>query len=153
MKWAMFFMGEYAHLIVGGAFFTMLFLGGWSINPTGLGPDLPAAGGILVALLQVGVTLAKVFLMVFLALVLRWTLPRFRFDQLMRLAWEGMIPTALLMLLVTSFFVYQGWTGWMWAGSLLVIAIMFAVHPLMPKQANPNHRVRLIGSRFSPADP
>ncbi len=149
MKWALFFMGEYIHLFVGAAFFAVLFLGGWSINPL-WGWDLPATGGFWMILLQVGIMLVKVFLMVFLTMVVRWTLPRFRFDHLMRLAWEGMIPTALLLLMVTSIFVFFGWVDYMFAGSILALIIIWLVHPIMPQQANPNHRVPLIGSRFSP---
>jgi len=149
MKWALFFMAEYVHVFTGSAMFAVLFLGGWSLNPIG-GADLPMAGGIGMVLLQVGVMLGKVFGLVVLTMMVRWTLPRFRFDQLMRLAWEGMIPTGLLILLVTSAFVYMGWTSWLWAGSLLALGIILAVHPLMPRQANPNRRVPLIGSRFIP---
>ena len=150
MKWAMFFLGEYGHIIVGSAFFTVLFLGGWSINPL-WGWDLPAAGGLALILLQFSIVLGKVFALVFLTMVVRWTLPRFRFDQLMRLAWEGMIPTALLILLVTSFMVFFGATQWMWASSLATLAFIWVVRPMMPRQANPNHRLGLVGSRFSPA--
>jgi NADH-quinone oxidoreductase subunit H len=150
MKWAMFFLGEYVHMIVGGAFFATLFLGGWSLNPFGVGPDLPAAGGIGMILLQFGVVLGKTFLVVCLTMMVRWTLPRFRFDQLMRLSWEGMIPAAMLMLLVTSLWVFMGWTDVMWLGSIATIAIIWLALPLMPRQPSPNHRVPLIGSRFSP---
>ncbi len=150
MKWALFFMGEYIHMIVGSAFFAVLFLGGWSLNPLGLGPDLPAAGGLGMILLQVGVVSGKIVALIFLTMVVRWTLPRFRFDQLMRLAWEGMIPTSLLLLLMTSVFVFFGWTNLLWLGSLGCLAIIYFVRPVMPKQANPNHRVPMIGSRFSP---
>jgi NADH-quinone oxidoreductase subunit H len=151
MKWALFFMGEYIHVFVGGAFFSVLFLGGWSLNPF-FGWDLPAEGGIALILLQVAVVMGKAFLLVALAMVVRWTLPRFRFDQLMRLAWEGMIPTALLLLLMTSLFVFLGWTHLMWLGSLAALLVIWVVNPMMPKQANPNHRVPLIGSRFSPLE-
>ena len=150
MKWALYFVGEYAHLFVGSAFFALLFLGGWSLNPL-WGADLPMAGGLGLILLQMSVTFGKVFLLVFLTMVVRWTLPRFRFDQLMRLSWEGMIPTALLLLMVTSLFIYLGWNGWIWAGSLACIGLVWLIQPHMPKQADPNHRVALIGSRFSPA--
>ena len=150
MKWALFFMGEYVHLFVGGAFFTTLFLGGWSLNPFGHGPDLPLGGSIGMILLQFGIVLGKTFLIICLTMMVRWTLPRFRFDQLMRLSWEGMIPASLFLLLVTSFWVYMGWEDYLWAGSLVTIAIIFAINPLMPRQPNPNHRVPLIGSRFSP---
>lgn len=151
MKWALFFMGEYMFMFVGSAFFVMLFLGGWSLNPF-FGLDLPMAGGIWLILLQVGIVLGKVFCVIVLTMMIRWTLPRFRFDQLMRLAWEGMIPTGMVLLLTTSFFVFMGWTSYMWAGSLAVLALIWLVHPIMPKQAHPNHKVPLIGSRFSPLE-
>jgi len=150
MKWAMFFLGEYVHMIVGGAFFVTLFLGGWSLNPFGVGPDLPAGGAWWMILLQFGVVLGKVFGIICLTMMVRWTLPRFRFDQLMRLSWEGMIPASLLLVLVTSFMVWGGWTDVMWMGSLAALVIIVVAHPLMPRQANPNHRIPMIGSRFSP---
>jgi NADH-quinone oxidoreductase subunit H len=149
MKWALFFMGEYIHVVIGSAFFATLFLGGWSLNPL-TGWDIPQTGGILLILLQFGIVLGKVFLLVFLTMMVRWTLPRFRFDQLMRLAWEGLIPLSLLVLLMTSIFVYLGWTSWLWAGSLGCLALIWVLLPFMPGQASPNHKIGLIGSRFSP---
>ncbi len=149
MKWALFFMGEYIHLVIGSAFFVTLFLGGWSLNPV-TGWDLPQSGGIWLILLQFGIVLGKVFLLVFLTMMVRWTLPRFRFDQLMKLAWEGLIPLSLLLLLMTSVFVYLGWTPYLWAGSLGCIAMIWVVLPYMPGQASSNHKIGLIGSRFSP---
>lgn len=149
MKWALFFLGEYTNLVFGSAFFVLLFMGGWSLNPF-FGWDLPAGGGILMILLQVAVVLGKVFILIFLTMMIRWTLPRFRFDQLMRLAWEAMIPTALIVLLATSFAVFMGWTSSMWLISLVMIIGLYVLYPFLPKQADPNHRVPLIGSRFSP---
>lgn len=149
MKWALFFLAEYVHVFIGSAFFVVLFLGGWSINPFG-GPDLPTGGGFWMIHLQAGVVIGKAALLVLLTMLVRWTLPRFRFDQLMRLAWEGMIPAALVMLLMVSVFVFLGWQPYLWLGSLGAIALIVLVHPVMPKQANPNHKVALIGSRFSP---
>ncbi|MHC4416574.1 MAG: NADH-quinone oxidoreductase subunit NuoH [Planctomycetota bacterium] len=151
LKWALFFLGEYGHLIVGSAFFTVLFLGGWSVNPFA-GADLPVAGGLGMILLQCGIVFGKVFGLICLAMAVRWTLPRFRYDQLMRLAWEGMIPTGLLVLLVTSLFLFLGLVekGWMWAGSLAVVFLIWLARPLMPRRTRPNHRLPLIGSRFSP---
>jgi NADH-quinone oxidoreductase subunit H len=149
MKWALFFMGEYIHLVVGSAFFVTLFLGGWSLNPI-TGWDLPQSGGILLILLQFGIVLGKVFILVFLTMMVRWTLPRFRFDQLMKLAWEGLIPLSLLLLLMTSVFVYLGWRPWLWAGSLVCMGLIWLILPLMPGQASSNHKIGLVGSRFSP---
>ena len=60
-------MCEYIHMFVGAAFFTTLFLGGWSLNPI-TGWDLPATGGILLIALQFGIVLAKVVFLVFLAM-------------------------------------------------------------------------------------
>jgi NADH-quinone oxidoreductase subunit H len=96
--------------------------------------------------------MAKVFGLVLLIMVVRWTLPRFRYDQLMRLAWEGMIPTALLVLLVTSLWVFLGLAdeGRMWIGSLAVIVIIWLVRPLLARRVPPNARIPLAGSRFSP---
>lgn len=150
MKFAMFFLGEYFHMITGAAFFTLLFLGGWSLNPIGIGPDLPVAGGLGLILLQWIVVVFKVFLVVAFGMAIRWTLPRFRFDQLMRLAWEGMIPTATLVVMMTSAFVFMGWQHYIWLGSLGCIAIIYAVQGLMPRKWNPNHKIAIIGSRFSP---
>lgn len=150
MKWAMFFLGEYVHMFVAGAFFATLFLGGWSLNPFGVGPDLPAGGGLGMIVLQAGVVLGKVFLMIFLTMMVRWTLPRFRFDQLMRLSWEGLIPVGMLVLLMTSFMIFMGWNDYLWAGSLACVALILAVYRWLPRQVNPNRRIALIGSRFSP---
>jgi NADH-quinone oxidoreductase subunit H len=149
MKWALFFMGEYIHLVVGSAFFVTLFLGGWSLNPI-TGWDLPQTGGILLILLQFSIVLGKIFLLVFLTMMVRWTLPRFRFDQLMKLAWEGLIPLSLVLLLMTSVFVYLGWRPWLWAGSLGCMALIWLLVPIMPGQASSNHKIGLVGSRFSP---
>jgi NADH-quinone oxidoreductase subunit H len=150
MRFAMFFLAEYFHMITGAAFFSVLFLGGWSLNPFGTGPDLAPQGGLLLILAQMGIMLGKTGLVVAFGMAVRWTLPRFRFDQLMRLAWEGMIPTALLMLLITAAFEFMGWGDRIWLGSLLCIAAAYLLGPMLPRQANPNHRIGLIGSRFSP---
>ena len=152
LKWAFFFMAEYGHIMIGSAFFTVLFLGGWSINPF-TGHDLPTSGGVVMILLQVGVVMGKVLALIGLIMALRWTLPRFRYDQVMRLAWEGMIPASLFMLLVTSVYVYLGLCadGLMWTGSLGVIFLIWLGRPLVARKTAPNHRIPLAGSRFSPS--
>jgi NADH-quinone oxidoreductase subunit H len=151
MKWALFFLGEYVHVVVGSAFFATLFLGGWSLNPF-WGWDLPAGGAWWMILIQFAVVMGKVFALVVLTMMVRWTLPRFRFDQLMKLAWEGLIPLALLLLLMTSFFVYLGWTAYLWAGSLGCLALVYLLLPVLPQTKGTNGRIPLVGSRFSPAE-
>ncbi|MFM1867674.1 MAG: hypothetical protein RL591_1082 [Planctomycetota bacterium] len=149
MKFALFFLGEYFHIVTGSAFFVVLFLGGWSVNPfTGL--DLPVEGGPLLMLAQIAVVLGKVVLMVSLTMAIRWTVPRFRFDQLMRLSWEGMIPMSLILLLMVSFFVYFDATGFLWAGSLGAMVLIYFLSPIMSSHVEANQRIRMIGSRFSP---
>jgi len=152
MKWALFFLGEYVNLFIGGALFAILFLGGWSLNPVpGLIPfDVPDSGGLLVILLQVVVVMAKAFLLVCLAMLVRWTIPRFRFDQLMKLAWEVLIPVSLVMLLMVSFMMFMGWGAYLWVASLVMTGVIVVVMPWLPRQADPNHKIELVGSRFSP---
>jgi NADH-quinone oxidoreductase subunit H len=86
MKWALFMLGEYCHIIVASALTTTLFLGGWQ------GPFLP---GI------VWFTL-KTFALVFFFIWVRGTFPRFRFDQLMQLGWKVLLPLALLNIVITG---------------------------------------------------
>ncbi len=98
MKFGMFFLGEYLHVITVSFLTAILFFGGW---------DLPfvldqSQAGFLSAVLKVMVLMTKVALMIFFIMWVRWTLPRFRYDQLMDLAWKSMIPLAILNLVVTA---------------------------------------------------
>lgn len=86
MKWALFMMGEYTHIIVASSLAVTLFLGGWQ------GPVLPPI---------VWFTL-KTFVLVFFFIWVRGTFPRFRFDQLMKLGWKVLLPLCLLNILVTG---------------------------------------------------
>jgi NADH-quinone oxidoreductase subunit H len=89
MKFAMYFMAEYANMITVSAMATTLFLGGWR------GPWLPPVVWFLV----------KLYLLIFLFIWLRGTLPRFRYDQLMRFGWKVLLPIALANIMVTAVFV------------------------------------------------
>jgi NADH-quinone oxidoreductase subunit H len=100
MKFGMFFLGEYLHIITVSFMTVILFGGGWDF------PFLNAAQtGWLSALLKIGVIFAKVGAMVVFVMWIRWTLPRFRYDQLMDLAWKTLIPLALLNLIATAIIV------------------------------------------------
>ncbi len=98
MKFGMFFLGEYLHVITVSYLTVVLFLGGWDI-PFVL--DQTQVGWFI-ALVKVGVMLAKVSLMIVFIMWVRWTLPRFRYDTLMDLAWKSLIPLALVNLLATA---------------------------------------------------
>jgi len=101
-KFSMFFMAEYANMLVASGVIVSLFLGGWQI------PWLPThtlsayVGPFLTAVLQVTVFVVKLWLLMWLFVWLRWTLPRFRYDQLMRLGWRVMLPLALANICVTA---------------------------------------------------
>jgi NADH-quinone oxidoreductase subunit H len=92
MKFAMFFMAEYANMITVAALATTIFLGGW------LGPIAPSPVWFL----------GKVFLLLFLFIWIRATLPRFRYDQLMSFGWKRLLPLALLNTVVTAIVAVRG---------------------------------------------
>jgi len=93
MKFAMFFMSEYANMITVSCVATLLFFGGAS-SP--FGHLIPSFGGAVVeAVLPVLWFVAKVFAFLFLYIWVRWTLPRFRYDQLMGLGWKCILPISL----------------------------------------------------------
>jgi NADH-quinone oxidoreductase subunit H len=102
MKFGMFFMGEFAELVIVGGILTSLFFGGWQIPWVSTEMLLGWFPSIVVALIQIGVFSMKVIAMCWLQLVVRWTLPRFRYDQLMRLGWKMLLPLSLANILVTG---------------------------------------------------
>jgi len=99
MKFALFFMGEYAALTVGSALLVTLFLGGWSLPFFGL--DQPATT-IPMGLLHIGIFLGKTLCVEFMVIWVRWMWPRFRYDQLMDLGWKRFIPLALANIVITA---------------------------------------------------
>jgi NADH-quinone oxidoreductase subunit H len=97
MKFALFFLGEYAAMIAASAMMVTLFLGGWTL------PGLSEpAGSLLAGLLHIAIFLAKLAIFMIIFIWTRWMLPRFRYDQLMDLGWRRFIPLALANILVTA---------------------------------------------------
>ena len=104
MKWGLFFVAEYSNMMIGSGVFILLFLGGW--NPL---PGLPLstvvgwlahlspwlAHPIVVGLLSIGIFMGKVVFFIFLFMWVRWTVPRFRYDQVMKLGWEKLLPLSI----------------------------------------------------------
>ena len=108
MKFALFFMGEYAAMIIGSGLAVTLFLGGWSI-PFAPYLGLSATAGATpwwLGLLHIGTFFAKVFVFIVFFIVIRWTLPRFRFDQLMALGWKVFFELALANVFLTAVLLY-----------------------------------------------
>jgi NADH-quinone oxidoreductase subunit H len=99
MKFAMFFMGEYAAMFVVSALMVTLFFGGWSLP---FAPFNAPAQTLTVGLVHIGIFLAKVCCFLFFFIWVRWTIPRFRYDQLMGLGWKIFIPLTLLNILVSG---------------------------------------------------
>jgi NADH-quinone oxidoreductase subunit H len=100
MKFAMFFMAEYANMITVGCVATLLFLGGWT-SPFGKLMD-PPENIIVHALFPIFWFVVKVFCFLFLYVWVRGTLPRFRYDQLMGFGWRYLMPLAMLNIIATS---------------------------------------------------
>ena len=95
MKFAGFFLSEYANMIIASALIVTLYLGGWHIPYIEL-LGLPSG---LVIVLQIGAFIFKLVALLFLFIWVRWTIPRFRYDQLMNLGWKVMFPLSLINIL------------------------------------------------------
>ncbi|MFZ9874835.1 MAG: complex I subunit 1/NuoH family protein [Candidatus Methylacidiphilales bacterium] len=117
MRFALFFLGEYAAMVSASAIMVTVFLGGWSLPlPWFNGQPMPEAVFGLVlpnwlagqampwwfGFLSVGVFLAKILFFIALFIVIRWTLPRFKYDQLMSLGWKVFIPLAFVNIFVVA---------------------------------------------------
>lgn len=97
MGFALFFLGEYAAMIAGAGVIVTLFLGGWSLPMV---PD--GSAGWIWGLVNIGAFFAKVVAILLFMIWVRWTLPRFRYDQLMKLGWYFFFELALLNILITA---------------------------------------------------
>ncbi len=104
MKFGMFFMGEYANMVMSSALVATLFLGGWTLPWFGLGQAATTLAG---GLLHIGIFLAKLGIVLLFMIWVRWMLPRFRYDQLMDLGWRRFLPLALANILVTAVWLWM----------------------------------------------
>jgi NADH-quinone oxidoreductase subunit H len=102
MKFSFFFIAEYANVVTVCAMVTTLFFGGWDIPFT----DWDRSGGLLPTLATWLVFFLKVMFWVFFVMWIRWTLPRFRYDQLMALGWKVLMPLALAYIMVVAVALY-----------------------------------------------
>lgn len=103
-KWGLFFVAEYSHMIIGSGVFVLLFCGGW--NPL---PWVPLSAvtnllgitdnPLLTGILSIVIFLGKVLAMIFFFMWIRWTVPRFRYDQVMKLGWQKLLPASIANLL------------------------------------------------------
>ena len=101
-KFAMFFMAEYANLVAASAMIVTLFFGGWGLP--GVHPP-----GILGALASIAIFAVKTGFFILVFVWVRWTLPRFRYDQLMDLGWKVFLPASLVNLVWVAVYVTAAW--------------------------------------------
>ena len=100
MKFSLFFIAEYASMVTASALMATLFFGGWDVPFTGHDNIGPYSGWL--SLLSVFIFLAKILFFLFVFMWIRWTLPRFRYDQLMSLGWKVLLPLALVYIVLIA---------------------------------------------------
>ncbi|MCH8567639.1 MAG: NADH-quinone oxidoreductase subunit NuoH [Balneolales bacterium] len=104
MKFGMFFLAEYMHVVIGSMLITTFFLGGYHLPFAGYYAHLlPEAGTWAKALLDIHVFLGKTAFMVFVFIWVRWTIPRFKYNQLMSLGWAKLLPLSIANFVIIAF--------------------------------------------------
>ena len=126
MKFAIFFMAEYMNMIVGSAVVVTLFLGGWHFF--GL-ENIGGEGSLLAGLISFVIFFAKTGIFLFVFIWVRWTLPRFRYDQLMNFGWKFLLPVALTSIVVTGtlYIITNGNRLWIGIGNVVAAFIVVAI--------------------------
>lgn len=121
MKLALFFLAEYAHMITASALMVAIFFGGYLIPGwTWLNESQTA----FAMLARMGVFSSKIALFICMYMVIRWTLPRFRYDQLMRLAWKSLIPMGMALVLLQVWILYRDLPQWYsTVGNVMIVAV------------------------------
>ncbi len=112
-RWSLFFMAEYAAMVVIAAIATTVYLGGWYV-PFVHGLTEARGHHNLYVLISLVAFLTKASIILYVYFWLRWTLPRFRYDQLMDIGWKWLIPSALINIVLSAFavFLVQALNGW-----------------------------------------
>jgi NADH-quinone oxidoreductase subunit H len=168
MRFALFFLAEYAGMITTSVVCVALFFGGWhfpglrgTLDPTN--PSL--TDSMIVCILRALVVFAKTIAIIFIFMWVRWSLPRFRFDQLMQLAWRGLIPISLAVVLMTALVVYFGggvndayhaqqridgsMAAALFLANVILTAIIMIASRVLPAAPDTNRRMDVPHSRFA----
>jgi NADH-quinone oxidoreductase subunit H len=163
MRFALFFLAEYAGMITTSAVCVALFFGGWHFpglsGPDPVHPETTASMGLI--LLRCMIFFVKIMAVIFVFMWVRWSLPRFRFDQLMMLAWRALIPLSLLILMATAVVVFAfgpNDRAHMRIGGKMALALLamnvvltagvMAISRLLPAAPQTNRKMKIEGSRF-----
>ncbi|MEX2640870.1 MAG: NADH-quinone oxidoreductase subunit NuoH [Balneolales bacterium] len=104
MKFGMFFLAEYMHVVIGSMLITTFFFGGFHLPFAAYW--LPEMGSTAKAILDIGVFSIKSIIWIFIFIWVRWTLPRFRFDQLMKLGWSRLLPLGIANFIVIAIILF-----------------------------------------------
>jgi NADH-quinone oxidoreductase subunit H len=173
MRFALFFLAEYAGMITTSAVCVALFFGGWHLPWLEWIPGLRALGGnvdpahpeittsLIVCIVRGFILFGKTIGIIFVFMWVRWSLPRFRFDQLMQLAWRALIPISLVLLMVTAIVIYftggavgdvvvlPGRTALiLLIANVIALAVIMVVSVMLPAPPDTNRKIRVPGSRF-----
>src|SRR5262249_53563152 len=131
MKFALFFLAEYTHMITTSFLCVGLFFGGWHL-PYLTSPEMGSVGDMIVKVAVYGL---KMTLFIIFYMYIRWTIPRFRFDPLMGLAWKVMMPLALVSIVVVMYVRHFGLSQWvLLPASIAILVIGAAISLMMPKE-------------------
>jgi NADH-quinone oxidoreductase subunit H len=174
MRFALFFLAEYAGMITTSAVCVALFFGGWHIpwvdkiwpnffgNPSSANPEVSTY--IIANVIRAGVFFGKTMGIIFVFMWVRWSLPRFRFDQIMNLAWRALIPISLALFMVTSVIVYLFGPHYadhmrisgamavaLLAGNIGLTLITMLVSVIIPPAPATNRKIAIPNSRFARA--
>src|SRR5579875_756538 len=140
MKFALFFLGEYTHMITTSFLVAIMFFGGWQLLPGIAMPD--GVGG---AILKLIVFAIKMALFIIFFMLIRWTLPRFRFDQLMGLSWKVLLPLALVNVVCVIVIKQLHLSDWLLLPLSIATLFIVAGFALYMPQQRPRAPVRVAG--------
>jgi NADH:ubiquinone oxidoreductase subunit H len=143
MKFALFFLGEYTHMITTSFLVVVLFFGGWHL------PWVTSDNIYVDMVLKVVIIGGKMILFIVFYMLIRWTLPRFRFDQLMALAWKVMMPMALVNLIFVMVVVYFELSRWCLLPSSVVLLVGAAYVGLVLPRTAQKKRVFYRGHKMA----
>jgi len=165
MRFALFFLSEYAGMITTSCVCVAIFFGGWNLpfhltdghaDPN----NVSVTDSVIVCIIRAVILFTKALFVMFFFMWTRWSLPRFRFDQMMQLAWRGLIPCSLLLVLATTVTVYLtdgrtfDYVGkrdalWFFLMNVLVLVAVLGAYKLLPPPPDTNRKIYIANSRFT----
>ncbi|HEX4591534.1 MAG TPA: NADH-quinone oxidoreductase subunit NuoH [Gemmataceae bacterium] len=137
LKFVLFYLGEYIHMVTVSFLMTVLFFGGWHLPWVS---DIGGAGSVLNSVVRFLIMAGKVSFFILFFMLIRWTLPRFRYDQLMGLAWRTLIPLSLVNLVLVMIVRELNWSHWLLLP--IQIALLIGAAALTLRRSKPPAVIR-----------